>query len=529
MASFRTSLVVALGLVIAGGVVSGQIGPSQAELNGAAANTRDWLLSNHDYSGQRFVDLKIINRANVRSLRPVCIYQTGYTGPFPVHPVVYRGAMYLSAGPATIAIDATTCQRRWRHEWTPKAKQNFPMHRGVALKEGKVVRGTVDAYLIALDAATGKVLWETPAGDPEKGESFTMPPLLFDDLVIIGAAGSERGVRGWVGAFRLADGSPVWRFNTVPEPGEPGSETWSDISNALVGGGATWTPFTLDVAKGLVFVAVANPAPDFFGEIRRGDNLYTSSVVVLDARTGKLQWYYQVVPHDLHDWDLTHASPLISTIVNGARRDIVAAVGKDGLLHAIDRDTHQKLWDVPVTRRENAAAPVTVAGVRACPGVLGGVEWNGPAYHPQLNMLYTPAVDWCGTFSRAQEFAAGQGYMGGRYKGDPYDDARGLITAVDAGSGTLRWTYNSPQPLLAAITTTSAGLLFTGELAGDFLVLDAQNGAELFRFETGAPNNGGVVTYAIDGRQYVALMSGDTSSLWPTPPAAGNVIIFGLP
>ena len=363
-------------------VIQAQRGPTQAELDQAASNTTDWLVSNHDYGGQRFVDLDVITRDNVTSLRPVCLYQTGYTGPFHTNPIVYDEVMYLTAGTSTMAIDAATCEQHWRHEWTSKAKENFPMQRGVAIKDGAVVRGTLDGYLIALDASTGELLWETAAADPDKGESFTMAPVIFEDLILIGPAGSERGVRGWVGAFRLADGAPVWKFNTVPEPGQPGSETWSDPTSPLIGGGAVWTPLSLDSERGIVYVPVANPAPDFFDEARLGDNLYTSSMVALDARTGVLDWYFQAVPHDLHDWDLTQASPLFSTTVDGRRRDLVTVAGKDGILHVLDRDTHEHLWEVPITRRENTAAPVTAEGVRACPGYTGGVEWNGPAYNP---------------------------------------------------------------------------------------------------------------------------------------------------
>jgi alcohol dehydrogenase (cytochrome c) len=503
-------------------------GPGQTELNGAAGNTRDWLLPNHDYAGTRFVDLDLINRRNAASMRPICIHQTAHAGSFQSHPIVYDGVLYVTAGPSTMAIDAATCELRWRHDARPAAAGGGGTNRGVAIKDGRLVRGAPDGRLIALDAGSGKVLWDVKAGESDRGESFPMPPLLFEDLVIVGPAGAERGIRGWIGAFRLADGAPLWKFYTIPHTGEAGAETWSEPGSPLVGGGATWTPFTLDPARRTVYAAISNPAPDFFGEGRKGDNLFTNSVVALDARTGKRQWHYQVTPHDLHDWDLTHASPWFTTVVDGRRRDVIAAAGKEGLLTLVDRDTHQRLWDVAVTTRENIDAPVTVEGVHACPGVLGGVQWNGPAYNPPLDMLYTPAVDWCGTFRRAAEFAGGRRFMGGTYAGDPFAKARGWLTAVDASTGRVKWKYESKHPMLAAVTTTSGGLLFTGELTGDFLVFDAQDGSVLHRFRTGAPNNGGVATYALDGKQYVALVSGDTSGLWPTPPAAGNVIIFGL-
>ncbi|HCQ98418.1 MAG TPA: pyrrolo-quinoline quinone, partial [Acidobacteria bacterium] len=261
MRDTRTPYVLTLMLIAAAGNGLAQPGPTQAELNAASTNTTDWLMTRHGYDAQRYVDLDQINRDNAASLRPVCIYQTAFTGPFNTNPVVYQGVMYLTAGTSTMAVDATTCDLKWRHEWRTKARDtNLPNNRGVALKDGKVVRGTVDAFLIALDAETGELLWETPAADPEVGASFTMPPVIFEDLIIIGPAGSELGVRGWVGAFNLEDGSPVWRFNLIPNAGEPGAETWSDPESELIGGGAVWTPFGFDPTEARVYIPVANPA-----------------------------------------------------------------------------------------------------------------------------------------------------------------------------------------------------------------------------------------------------------------------------
>lgn len=460
-----------------------QKGPTQAELNAAHSNHADWLLTNHDYGGQRFVDLRQISRENVHGLRPVCLYQVGHLGPFQTNPIVYQGVMYITAEHSTIALDATTCRMRWRHEWKPKARENWPMQRGVALKDGRVVRGTNDGYLIALDAQTGALLWERPAADAERRESFTMAPLIVEDLVIIGPAGSEEGVRGWVGAFRLQTGEPVWKFYTVPGDAEPGSETWGQADARLTGGGAVWTPFSLDVERGLLYVPVGNPAPDWYDDIRPGANLFTSSMVVLDVRTGKLQWYYQAVPHDTHDFDLTQVSPLFTATVGGRQRRLVTVVGKDGLLHVLDRDTRAHLYEVPVTTRRNLDAPITVAGTHACPGVHGGVEWNGPAFSARTNMLYVNAVDWCATLKKAEsDPREKRNFWGGTFVNDPFSQSRGWLTAIDASTGRIRWRYQSERPLLAAITVTSSDVLFTGELTGDFLALDARDGRVLYRF-----------------------------------------------
>jgi alcohol dehydrogenase (cytochrome c) len=511
-------------------LASAQQGPTQAELDAAASNAADWLLPNHDYGGQRFVDATEITRDNAGSLRPACVFETNDTYPFYTNPLVYRGILYLTTSQSTIALDAATCRVQWRHDWTLKGKRNWPLNRGVALKEGVLVRGTSDGYLLALDALTGRLLWERAAADGNRGETFTMPPVIFEDLVIVGPAGNEVPVRGWVGAFRATTGEPVWRFNTRPAAGEPGAETWS-VTEAVTGGGAVWTPMSIDPVRGLVFIAVGNPAPDFFGDVRQGANLYTNSLVVLDARTGTLVWHYQAVPHDLHDWDLTQVSPLFTAEVNGAPRSLVSVVGKDGLLHVLDRETHEQIYEVAVTRRESVDVPPTLEGVRACPGPLGGVQWNGPAFNPRTNMLYVGAVDWCGTFMKAGrlEHVVGRIYLGGHFIPDPAEPARGWLTAIDASTGAIRWRYRSPRPMLAAITTTSTDLLFTGELGGDFLVLDARDGTVLHRFDTGGAMAGGVVTYQVAGKQYVAAISGVTTYFWGTRWSPARVTIFALP
>jgi alcohol dehydrogenase (cytochrome c) len=525
-----TLLTVVLLLSLAIQPAHAQQGPTQAELDAAASNAADWLLPNHDYGGQRFVNATEITRDNASSLRPACVFETHELRPFYTSPLVYRGIMYLTSSQSTIALDAATCRVQWRHDWTPKARRNWPQSRGLALKEGVLIRGTTDGYLLALDALTGRLLWERAAADADRGETFTMAPLIFEDLVIIGPAGNEVPVRGWVGAFRAATGEAVWRFNTRPAAGEPGAETWS-LTEAVTGGGAVWTPMSLDPGAGLLFVAVGNPAPDFFGDVRQGANLYTNSLVVLDARTGKLVWHYQAVAHDLHDWDLTQVSPLFIAEINGTPRRLVAVVGKDGLLHVLDRESHEHLYEVAVTRRENVDVPPTLEGVRACPGPLGGVQWNGPAFNPGTNMLYVNSVDWCGTFKKAEELehVLGRNYMGGRFVPDPAEPARGWLTAVDASTGAIRWRYRSPRPMLAAITTTSTDLLFTGELDGDFLVLDGRDGAVLYRFNTGAAMAGGVVTYQLAGTQYVAATSGATTYFWGTQLTSARVTIFTLP
>jgi alcohol dehydrogenase (cytochrome c) len=507
-------------------------GPTQMELNAAYENSTDWLMSNHDYSGQRFVDLKQINPQNVASLRPTCIYQAGDTKAFHNNPIIYRGVMYITTTYSTIALDATNCRVRWRHDWKPKGVEGWPPNRGAAIKDGILVRGTLDGYLIALDMESGRLIWERKHVVVEKNEGgFNMAPLIYQDLVLIGPGVSENGIKGWIAAFKLETGEQVWRFNTVPDEGEPGAETWEIPDARLHGGGAVWSPLSLDPQEGLLYVPVSNPAPDLYTDIRPGKNLYTCSMVVLDVRTGKLKWYYQLVPQDFHDYDTTQASPLFVAEVKGKKRKLVATVGKDGLLHVVDRETREHLYEAEVTRRKNVDVPLTTEGVYVCPGVLGGVQWNGPAYNPLTNMLYVNSVDWCGTFKKAQEYriAGGRSFFGGSYIPDPPEKSRGYLTAIDASTGRVKWRYESQRPMLAAVTTTSAGLVFTGELTGDMMALDAETGRVLYRFHTGGAMNGGVVTYALQGKQYVAVASGSASGFWQRPVGSSTIIIFSLP
>lgn len=504
--------------------------PTQAELNSAYANTAEWLHSNHDYRGHRFVDIKQINRDNVKSLRPVAMYQAADNSAFHTNPLVHAGMLYITTTTSTIAIDAVTAKQIWRFDRKPRADVGWPQTRGAAIKEGKIIRATTDGYLVALDAKTGKPLWERRVGDRRKNEGgFTMAPVIWEDLILIGPAGSELGVKGWFGAFRLDNGEPVWRFNTIPDDNEPGADTWGTKEARRTGGGAVWAPLSFDYEKGLVYVPVANPYPDYQDETRQGKNLYTNSMVVLDARTGKLKWFYQSTPHDMHDWDLTQVSPLFEAKIKGKMRKLVAVTGKDAMLHVLDRETKEHLYEVALAPRENTDVIAPPEGVHVCPGVLGGVEWNGPAFNPGTNMLYVPLVDWCSNYSKIVPKNEAERYLGGRNIWDPVEKSKGLVTAVDASTGKITWQYRSERPMLAAITATSADLLFTGELTGHLIVLDARSGEKLYTFNVGGPVTGGVITYQINGKQYVAVASGNATPFWQALPASAQIVIFALP
>jgi alcohol dehydrogenase (cytochrome c) len=404
-------------------------------------------------------------------------------------------------------------------------------NRGVALKDGRLVRGTPDGYLIALNMADGMLLWSRKIADATTSQYLSMPPLIVDDMVIYGPAGADWGAKNWIGAFKLDTGEPIWRFNLIPDANEPGADSWPDPQAREHGGGSLWTPLSLDAKKGVLYVPVGNPAPDFYGDVRPGDNLYTNSAVALDVKTGKLLWYHQFGGIDVHDRDLSQVSPLFNATAKGKQRNLISVSGKDGLLRVLDRDSHEQLYEIPITSRTNWDVAPTVEGVHSCPGLLGGMEWNGPAFSPATKTLFVATVDWCGTFTKSEnppQFAVNAHYYGGAVAPDPRDQARGWLQAIDAVTGKVRWKRQWPTPLVAGVTVTAGGVLFTGDLDNYFLAIDASNGKTLYKFNTGGSVGGGVVSYELKGKQYVATTSGVVSGFFGGT-GTSAVIVFALP
>ena len=506
----------------------GPPGPTEKQLTGAQSTADEWPLVDRDYAGQRFSPATQINPFSVRRLRAVCHVDLGTTPPFQSNPIVFSNTVYVTTMTSTIAFKADDCTQRWRHDRAAKDSMNYPQQRGVALKDGILVRGTADGYLLALSAADGSVLWERQIADAKSGAAITMPITPYRDVVLAGAAGSEYGARGWIGAFNLKTGEPVWRFNTVPAAGDSALSTWGD-PNEIAGGGV-WTAVSIDAARGEIFVPVGSAAPPFNDDARPGANLYTSGMVVLNARTGKLLWYRQQVPHDIRNWDLTHARPLYQARVKGAQRRLVAMVGKSGLLEVVDRSTRQLVFARPVTARDTSAPAASPNERKVCPGPFGGVSYNGPAYSPRTNLLYIPTVEWCAVIRKDPQspIVPRRFNWGGRFQLDPIERARGWLVAVDASTGEVRWRYASIKPMVAAVMVTAGELVFAGELSGEFIALDARTGAPLFRYALGAPLNGGMVTYTLGGRQFVAVTSGTAGAFWGVPGGPSRVTLFAL-
>jgi alcohol dehydrogenase (cytochrome c) len=439
----------------------------------------EWPSYNGDLGANRFSSLSEINSGNVSKLHPACTYETGETTSFQSGLLMVQGVIYFTTYGTTYTVDASTCALKWKYSRAGSGR-GLAVNRGVAWFDGKLFRGGAGAHVFALDAATGQPGWDATLGDAANGESVPMAPLAWNGMVFAGNAGGDIfGVTGRIYALSAADGHELWRFNVVPDSGSARA-TWKNLSDRNPPtGGATWTSYSLDPDAGVLWVSTGNVAPDFLLALHPGDNLYTTSVIALDAKTGAMLRYVQPVKKDFHDWDMTAPPALIKTKTG---RLIAVAAGKDGLLYGIDRSgvavggkTSQSplkiLYATPVTTRTDFKKPLnTKTETHFCPGTQGGTEWNGPAFHPTLNLLLVNAVDWCASVKVADPGTV-TGKPGAPWAGsgdpqhpfgrsDPKEMWGGWLTAVDADSGRVRWKYKSPTPLVAAVTPT-AGAWFS--------------------------------------------------------------------
>jgi alcohol dehydrogenase (cytochrome c) len=466
-----------------------------------------WLSINNRLDGQRFSPLKEITPANAAQLGEVCRVQID--GPTTYHAgiLVADGVLYTNTGRETVALDAATCAVRWKDSYQPEDDRFSPSNRGLALLDGRIFRGTGDGRLVALDAATGKVLWKDVIANPSLGESTSAAPLAWQGVVYMGIAGSELGARGRVMAYDAQTGRELWRFNTIPRGNEKGADTWKIPKTAKTGGGGVWGAMTLDVTTGELFVPVGNPWPDIDKDYRPGDNLFTDSLVVLDARTGALQWWYQVTAADWQDLDLV-AAPVLYR--DTQVRDVVAFAGKDGYVTGVDRDTHQRIFRTPLITMNGPFKSATHEGVRSCPGYAGGTEWNGTTLDRLNHTLVTGSVDACFIVKLGTtKYSTTEANFGGSVA--PDGPTTGWVTAVDSETGAIRWKYHAEKPVVAGVTPTAGGVTFTGDLAGNLLVFNSKTGELVRKIATGGAMAGGVVTYELNGRQYLAIASGNVS------------------
>jgi alcohol dehydrogenase (cytochrome c) len=502
---------------------------ASAQAESQKADT-EWAAYNGGYDATRFSSLTQIDKDNVASLQEVARFKIPEIMSFQSGPVVIGDTMYVTTLVNTYAIDARNGRQRWVRHHELKDPGPGRLGRGVAYADGRVFRGLADGHLVALDAKSGDVIWDVVGAYSKAGEFYTSVPVVWEGRLFIGNAGSDYGAIGHIRGFDANTGKRLWNFDTIPSSGDA-AKTWPNDPNRVKAGGGTYSSYALDTAAGLLYSPVGNPGPDFVRDYRPGDNLYTSSVVVLDAGTGELKGYRQLVKNDFHDWDVA-ASPILFTSKVG--RKMVAAAGKNGYIYGLSRDLHDVFFKTAVTRIENVDAPLAAEGTRFLPGTQGGTNWYGPSYSPPLNALFVPTIDWGTTIKLAGpeslKHEPPKPFIGSANGFGEQDPQRfGHVAAIDADSGKVIWTYSTDTPMVASVTPTAGGVLLTADTKGNFLALDAANGTVLLKKNLGDPIGGGVVTYMLGGIQYVAVAGGMKNPIVLTDSGPAWVAILSLP
>jgi alcohol dehydrogenase (cytochrome c) len=510
----------------------------------AQAQTKDWPSYNHTLTSDRYATVSDIDTKNVSKLKVLCSFDTGEQTSFQTGLLQVDGELYGTTEHDTFALDPNTCKQHWRsHE--DFVSGELKVNRGVAWLDHRVFRGTTDGKVVAYDGRTGKRLWATSIADPAKGESVPAAPIAWNGMVFIGNAGGDnKGVKGRMYALDEKDGHIVWEFYVVPKeagdqargpqaPGSADAASWKNAKGFPISGGASWTSYSLDPKTGLLYVPGGNPAPDFQNAPRPGENLYASSIVVLDAKTGAYQRHFQLVKRDFHDWDVSSAPALF---LNRTGKRLMAEAPKDGHLYLIDLASGKLIYRKPMTAIANVEAPLTKQGTRFCPGSQGGAEWNGAAFDAADNLLFTGEVDWCTTVKTVPEQTlqtdpVGKPWSGATAGFGQMDDSKkwaGFLTASDADTGVRKWQFKAPFPLMGGVTPTSGRLLLFGDMGGNLYAFDAASGQKLWSMDLGGAIGGGVITYDTGVGQKIAVAAGMVSPIWPTPKINGKVVVLGI-
>jgi alcohol dehydrogenase (cytochrome c) len=498
-------------------------GPAQNDPN-------TWTSYGKNPLGWRYSDLDQINTQTVSRLVPQWTYQTNIPGKNETTPLVFDRKMFIT-GPSNNAwaLDALTGRPIWSYKSAPPPGLIVccgQVNRGFAAQRNKLFKVNLEGTLIALDEASGAVIWTATLEDYKKGYSATAAPIVAKNLVVTGMAGAEFGTRGFIDAYEINSGTRVWRFYTVAGAGEPGAETWSPIaghSDAWQrGGGATWITGTYDPELNLIYWGTGNPGPDMDGDVRPGDNLYTCSVVALDADTGKLKWHYQFTPHDVHDWDAVADPVAVDLNLDGHPVKALIQANRNGYFYVLDRTNgkvlHTKAY-TKVTWADGIAPngrPVLIPGQdpteegnMTCPGMGGGHNWQATAYSPQTGFYYFTSTERCMPFYKTkQDYIEGQWYQASTVdRGGP---GGGRLLAVDPKSGNTVWQFDTISSPTSGVLATAGGLVFAGDAEGYLIAFDARTGKVLWRFQTGGPVWASPISYALDGRQYIAVAAGQT-------------------
>ena len=495
----------------------------------STAEPQNWLMYSGTYSSQRHSPLTQITTANAKDLTLKWVFQSRSLEKSEVTPLVVNGIMYTTQSiNDVIALNAVTGKTLWTYNYTPDpAAKNCcgKMTRGLAISGNKIFLASFDANMIAIDATTGKELWKTAGGDPKKGQSFTHAPLVVKDKVIAGTAGGEFGVRGFIAAWDINTGKEVWRFNTVPGPGEPGNETWA--GNSWEHGGAPiWVTGSYDAETNLTYWGTGNPGPDWDGRSRLGDNLYSCSVIALDVDTGKLKWHYQFSPHNEFDWDSTQVPVLADIDWQGRPRKVLLFANRNGMFYVLDRATGEFLKGQPFVKVNWATGfdakgrPIQVVepsreGTLVYPGNQGATNWYNPSFSPRTGLFYIPTWENSSSVyslgAAPPEFHEGQTFAGAfPGRGARGDDTYSAIRALDPKTGEKKWDYRMASPSTdGGVLTTASDVLFSGGRDGGFFALDARDGKLLWQTNIGPSVMSGPMTYSVDGNQYVSVVAGN--------------------
>jgi len=504
----------------------------------AVTSQSDWTTYHGDPSGNRYTTLTQIDKTNVARLAPRWVFPIPNVTQVENTPVVAGGIMYVSSANEVYALDAGSGRQIWHHRRSRttglagNAATGF--NRGVAISGNRLFMLTDNAHMISIDRFNGDLLWETEMADWRQNYNGTSAPLAVGNLVISGTAGGDEGVRGFVAAYDQASGKEVWRFWTVPNPGEPGSETWQGTLTEHRGG-ASWMTGTYDPQLDLLYWPTGNPGLDYNGDERHGDNLYSDSVVALEAKTGKLRWYFQFTPHDIHDWDAQEPPVLVDTNWQGQPRRLLLQANRNGFFYVFDRTNGQLLLAKQFLKNLNWAKGIDAKGrpilndlkenangeTYVCPGFQGGTNWFSTSFNPATGLYYIQALERCNLFSkRDMEWQAGKGFMGGTARPAPGETFTKSLRAINIQTGDTVWDLPQVSGSLTAsagVISTGSGLVFFGENSGSFMATDAASGKVLWEFPTNQVWKASPMTYVFDNKQYIAIAAGQ------------SIIAFALP
>ena len=500
-------------------------GLSYQDLLGAEDYPGHWLTYSGSYRSNRYSRLEQVDTTNVDRLRLRWVFQMTTPEKVETTPLVVNETMYLTGPPNDVfALDTRTGRPFWSYEHRLPERISVccgQVNRGLALLEGRLFMGTLDAHLVALDAKTGAVAWETEVADFLQGYAITVAPLALKDKIIMGISGGEYGIRGFLDAYDPKTGERLWRFNTIPGPGEPGNESWEGDS-WKTGGAPTWITGSFDPELNLLYWGTGNPSPDWNGDVRKGDNLYSSSVVALDADTGELKWYFQFTPHDVHDWDAVQIPVLVDSEFGGKQRRLMLWGNRNGFFYVLDRESGEFLlakafakqtWAEKIdetgrpVRRPNTAP--TEEGTLVYPGVQGATNWFSPSYSPKTGLFYVSVWELANLYYKGEaDYSPGSPFWGGLIQGAGGEPGWGAIRALVPQTGELAWEYRLHTVPWSGVLTTAGDLAFGGTSDGQFFALDARTGDELWVAHLGGTIGSNPITYLTEGKQQMAISAG---------------------